>query len=194
MIDIAFIYNYIKGMSTKLVKVANEEGDPWIFLMCSCFIDYLVRMVNDKETIHKDYKDFIRSYLSRINPLYRDFKFSCGKQDLPEQMYHVLRSGIVHSFSLVPDSKSLTKGGRSRSIIVSHRKNNNVHMTPYMNGSFDSVIFTAEDFAEDLDKLVDLFFNDIALKDDSLKNNITQWFTKHPHIMAMSELQKHSLL
>lgn len=86
------------------VKRYSSIGDVWVFLMCSVFIEYLVKLVSGKEATNKDdYKHFIGTYLSLIDPRYKNFKYSNGKTDLPDQMYHVLRCGIVHGFSFIAD-------------------------------------------------------------------------------------------
>jgi hypothetical protein len=95
-------------------------------------------------------------------------------------MYHILRCGITHSYSLIPDSKSKSKGGRERSILLGQRKNNNVHFMKHDKNGYDSVIFTVEDFAEDLEKVLDKIFIDLAPEAPLLSNNIISWVNKYP--------------
>jgi hypothetical protein len=116
-------------------------------------------MVYDKESTSNDYKNFIRDFLSQINSQYRDFIYTIGgKQDLPEQMYHILRCGIIHSNSLVPDTISLKNNGRTRSVLLGQRRNGVKDFTKYDQNGFDAVIFTVEDFAEDLEKVLERIF------------------------------------
>lgn len=69
------------------------SGDPWSFLMCSCFIDFLVKMILDREvTKAVDYKNFIRTYMVSVNPLYATFTYDNGQVDLPEQC--TMSSGV----------------------------------------------------------------------------------------------------
>lgn len=98
-------------------------------------------------------------------------------------MYHILRCGIIHRNSLVPDSASLKRNGRSRSIMLGQRCNGNVHFMKHDQGTIDSVIFTVEDFAEDLEKVLDEIFIDLAPKDIKLSQNIIDWVSKYPPIM-----------
>lgn len=184
MITLSDIHNYYKQRIGEVIRFANEfgSGDLWAFVMSASFIDYLVKLVNNKESSAQLYKEFVRIYLSEINPLYRDFVFNSGHQDLPEQMYHVLRCGMIHSYSLVPDSKSLTKGGRVRSILLVHRKNGYTHFDKYSDNNLDSVLFTVEDFAEDLEKVLDKIFLDLAPNDPALSTNILVWVTTQPPI------------
>jgi hypothetical protein len=171
----------------KEVKGYAKSGDPWVFLMAASYIDYLVRMVyNVEQSTSNNYKKFIKDYLSLINPLYKDFVYQCGLEDLPEQMYHVLRCGIVHGFSLVPDKHGMKKGGRKRSILLGHKINGDIHFAKIVTTEYDSVLFTAEDFTEDLDKLLDKIFVDIAPHDSILTNNIINWVNMYPPIMSIS--------
>src|SRR5215471_9819349 len=95
-------------------------GTPWIFLSSSAFLEYLSKLANGKDNKGPGYKEFIVDYLAQVRPLYRDFTYRSGQKDLPKQMYHVLRCGIVHSFSLIPDQMAKSAGGRNRSIILCH--------------------------------------------------------------------------
>jgi hypothetical protein len=186
MTTLSEIYDYYKIRIEEVVEFAHKgRGDLWTFLMACSYIDFLVKMVYDKESSAKDYKKFIKDYLSLINPLYRDFTYTVGnKKDLPEQMYHVLRCGITHSYSLVPDSRSIRNGGRPRSILLDQRKNNNTHFVKYDQNGYDTVIFTVEDFAEDLKKVLDMIFLDLATNDVTLSGNIINWIAKYPPLMG----------
>ena len=84
-------YNYYLDRIKEIIKFANSgPGDLWAFVMSACFIYFLVKMVNGKESSSNDYKEFIKDYLSLIDSRYRDFEYTIGnKRDLPEQMYHV---------------------------------------------------------------------------------------------------------
>lgn len=181
--DILEIHNYFKNRVSE-IKVICECVNPWGFLCCSAFIDYLVNAIYKKSNA-TNYKDFIIKYLSEINHLYADFEYSKDKKkDLPEQMYYILRCGIVHSFSLVPDKKAKKNGGRQRSILLSHDKNNDgyTHLEAFTKGDFDSVIFTAESFASDLEKLVEKIFTEIVVKKPEIKENIISWWGKNKPI------------
>jgi hypothetical protein len=188
MTTIGEVYNYYKTLVEDIKEFAyNGQGDLLTFLMCSSYIDFLVKMVYDKESTSNDYKIFIRDFLSKVDIRYKDFSYTIGKKkDLPEQMYHILRCGITHSYSLVPDSKSVTKGGRERSIMLGQRKNNNTHFTKYDENGYDTVIFTVEDFAEDLRGVLDKIFLELAPNDQQLSRNILSWVNKYPPLQWKS--------
>lgn len=170
------------------VRRYSTIGDVWVFLMCSVFIEYMVKIVSGKEATHQDdYKEFIRAYLSKINPLYKDFKYSSGTTDLPEQMYHVLRCGIVHGFSLIADKTAQKKNGRNRSILLGHRSGGGKHLELIATKEFDSAFFCAEDFALDIERLVDFIF-ELAKSDEKLKNQIIQWIKTYPPISFLGSV------
>lgn len=186
MKTITEIHDYYRAR-IKEVKGYAKSGDTWVFLMAASFIDYLVRMVyNVEPTTHREYKQFIKDYLSLINPQYKDFVYESTDKDLPEQMYHVLRCGIVHGYSLVPDSQGMNYGGRKRSILLGHKIHGDIHFTKIVTTEYDSVLFTAEDFTEDLEKLLNKIFIDIAPLDSTLTQNILNWIKKYPPIMGIS--------
>lgn len=183
--EISVIHNYFKERISEIIDLANR-GDPWVFLCCSSFIDYLVRATYDKRANASDYKEFIKDYLCSIDMRYKDFQYQSGTKDLPDQMYHILRCGIIHNFSLIPDSSSLRKGGRERSILLAHNRNGATHFKPITENGFDSVIFTAESFATDLKRLVEKIFTEIVVNDSAIETNIKSWWTKFTPIMGLN--------
>ena len=50
----------------------------------------------------------------------------------------------------------------------------------YDQNGCDSVVFTVEDFAEDLRKVLDKIFIDLAPNDQQLSSNILSWISKYP--------------
>jgi hypothetical protein len=180
-IGIKDIHKYFKDRISEISDLA-KRGDPWVFLCCSAFIDYLVRATFNKEAKSNDYKEFIIQYLSLIDVRYNDFEFKNGAKDLPDQMYHILRCGIIHSFSLIPDDTSLRKGGRKRSILLAHTKNGATHFDSYTENGYDSVIFTAETYASDIEKLIDVIFKDVVVNNSRIEENIKSWWSKYTPI------------
>jgi hypothetical protein len=107
-----------------LNSLESMPVNPWPFLCASALIEYLTKMVNGDGSGAEKYKQFVSTYLARVNPLYNSFTYIYGspspEQDLPRQMYHILRCGIVHSFSFIPDKQATDKGGRPRSVLIAH--------------------------------------------------------------------------
>lgn len=107
------------------------DRTPWVFVCSAAMIDYLSKLVNGEDKGGTGYKGFIRDYMAKVRPEYKTFTYADGKQDLPLQIYHVFRCGIVHSFSFIPDPQARAKGGRDRSIVISHRHSGPGHISKY---------------------------------------------------------------
>jgi len=146
-------------------------------------------MESGKSTGAQGYKDFLRDYLFKVCPEYGTFRYRSGKADLADQMYHVLRCGIVHSFSVIADQAAKVRGGRDRSILLAHRASGRTHLSNYVNNrrkpKLDSAVFIAEDFVEDIAKLTTYIFAESTKKTTSgtrLRTNIRKWVKDYPPI------------
>ena len=107
-------------------------------------------------------------------------------------MYHVLRCGIVHSFSLVPNKHGKQKGGRVRSIALSHDiSEGHIKSVDTDNGAKDACCLNAFEFVADLASAVRKLF-EAAKTNAEVKNNITNWLTKFPPIASDSLVQSNS--
>lgn len=133
---------------TTLARVCEIES-PWIFLCLAALVDYLSSAEYHGHNLPQwdRYSRFINVHFPAK---YRRFRYKNGKQDLPTQMYNVLRCGIVHSFSLVPDPKA-AKYGRQYSIVLAHGANaDHNHLDQYGEPpASDAAYFIAEDFLAD---------------------------------------------
>ncbi len=147
----------------------EPNGDPWVFVCASIMIEYLQKMVGSSL-----YSDFVNKWLSRINPIYRDFKYINAETKLAEQMFFVLRNGLVHSFTLKPNRAE----GKINSILLSHK---DPHLIAFNQNGFDSCILNAKEFLDDLVKVIDLIFSQ-AETDDKLKESINSFFKENPPI------------
>lgn len=165
-------HKYLKRHCEALETTANQS-DPWVFLCASAYIEFLSKMVmtgNDK------YSDFVKSYLTRINPLYTNFTYRNGKQDLPSQMWFVLRNGLIHSFTLKPNKEN---AGRENSILLTH---NTTHLT--LHDKIDGCQLNAYQFIKDLIAVTDLIFED-AKKDNELESRIKKYWIINPPLGAI---------
>jgi len=185
------IEQYFKSRIRELKQIA-ARGDPWVFLNASSFIEYLAQMRLGKRTEPQDYKEFLTQYFFRVCPWYGNFKYRSGTLDLADQMYHVLRCGIVHSFSLFADSKAQTRGGRHRSIVLAHRSAGQSHLHSFVNNrrkpKIDAAIFVAEDFVEDIERVTEALFNESKKRTPDglqLRQNIRRWVRQFPPIGAI---------
>jgi hypothetical protein len=163
-----------------------STGSPLVFVLASAFLDYLAKLPLGKDGGSQGYKDFAGHWLSKVRPTYTSFQFLCGSANLPVQMYHVLRCGILHSFSLIPDARARVRGGRDRSIVLFHRKESQErgfsHVSNYSDSKApDAAAFVAEDFVEDIEKAMELLFAE-AENDLQLRANMKTWLQQHPLI------------
>jgi hypothetical protein len=180
--------SYFNARVAELRSLATR-GDPWVFLCASSFLEYLAKMESGKSTGAQGYKDFLRDYLFKVCPEYGKFRYRSGKADLADQMYHLLRCGIVHSFSVIADQAAKVRGGRDRSILLAHRSSGRTHLSNYVNNrrrpKLDSAVFIAEDFVEDIAKLTTYIFAESRKKTTSgtrLRTNIRKWVKDYPPI------------
>lgn len=171
------------------LKSLSERGDPWFFLCASSYIEYLAKLVKGRATTASDYKTFLKDYFFEVCPSYTTFTYMSGEQDLDVQMYHVLRCGLVHSFSFIADNIAQNYGGRHRSIVLAHRREGKTHLDSYVNNRtnprIDACIFVAEDFAEDVENATKFIFQQSRKREQSgrdLLANIKRWFEAHPPI------------
>ena len=164
-------YYFIKRI--RELEQYSEDETPWIFLCGSSFIEYLGKLTGN------DFISFIKKYLSEVNKLYKEFKYLNGRQDLPKQMYYILRNGIIHRFSLFP-IKSNT--GRRRSIVLAHKSSGKKHLHNYHSNKIDDAcIFIAEEFINDIKKAIQLIFSN-AQTNKNLMKQIIKHYTIYPPI------------
>jgi hypothetical protein len=180
---------YFKNRVGELRSLA-QRGDPWVFLCISSFLEYLAKLELGKETSSTDYKNFLRNTFFKVCPPYAAFRYRSSSRDLAEQMYHVLRCGIIHSFSLFADPSAKAKhGGRDRSILLAHRSSGQRHLSNYVNQrttpKVDAAVFVAEDFVDDVGKVTDFLFAEARKRSNAgarLRNNIQKWVKTYPPV------------
>jgi hypothetical protein len=188
MRSIKSIERYFFGRLSELESLA-KRGDPWVFLCASSYIEYLMKIVLGRSGDQEDYKNFLLNYFFKACSKYAAYRFSFGTNDLHVQMYHVLRCGIVHSFSLIPDPKARRKGGRYRSILLAHQGQGYEHLQPVirnrMRPKIDSVVFVAQDFVGDLKEATNYVFRETRKREPAAKqirDNMLNWFKEYPPI------------
>lgn len=180
---------YFKNRVGELRSLA-QRGDPWVFLCTASFLEYLAKIELGKTTSSTDYKNFLRNTFFKVCPAYAGFRYRSGNRDLAEQMYHVLRCGIVHSFSLFADPSAKAKhGGRDRSILLAHRSSGQRHLANYVNRrtkpKVDAAVFIAEDFVDDVGRVTEFLFAQARKRSNAgarLRNNIQTWVKTHPPV------------
>lgn len=169
---------YFLNEINNLRQIADFKN-PWIFLCASAYIEYLSKLAAGRNSGGAGFKEFVREFMPVA---YRDFVYKSGKDDLPEQLYHVLRCGIVHSFSLIPDQTAIGFGGRPRSVILAHEGDHlgSVNAPPID----DACSLNAYNFVDDLEYATRKLL-DAARTDPGRATKVTDWLAKHPPIMAI---------
>jgi hypothetical protein len=172
---------YFEGHIAALKRMC-PDGTPWVFLCCSVVIEYLSKIAAGQDNKGSGYKQFIRDYFPVA---YREFKYQSGDADLPLQMYHVLRCGIVHSFSMIPDTVGRDKGARNRSVVMSH---NDPHLSQHSGSlAVDACCLHADSFVEDIEKAMNKLFATADAdtpEGRQVAGNIQRWLKDHPPIQA----------
>jgi hypothetical protein len=172
------------------LRTLAERGDPWIFLCASSFIEYLAKMAYGEPCGAKQYKEFLRTQFFVACPEYASFKYASGNLDLADQMYHVLRCGVVHSFSLFADARGLQNGGRNRSIVLGHRRRGRSHLyhVVHRKPQLDAALFIAQDFVEDIARVTNHLFAESRKRTPQgrdLRKKIQNWVAAHPPIGSL---------
>jgi hypothetical protein len=165
------------------LKTMCLDGTPWVFLCAAVVIECLSKLAAGKDLKAAGFKSFIRDYM----PVgYRNFKYQSGKTDLPDQLYYVLRCGIVHNFSMVPGTTEVKNGARIRSVVMSHDE---VHLSRYTGASApDACCLRADGFVADIETATNKLFSDAedgSSTGDQLAENIEEWLHQRPPIKAI---------
>src|SRR5882672_2865550 len=102
------------------LKEMCTKTDPWIFLCAAAFIDYLSKLSSGRTPTKpfERYPQFIKDFFPEK---YDRFSYATSRRSnetsLPHQMYYILRCGMVHSFSFVPEQTVKRYGGRAGSVL-----------------------------------------------------------------------------
>lgn len=165
---------YLLGLVDAIVKM---EPTPFPFLCTATMVEYLMKI--------SGYGDKYAKFVSDNFPSsYKDFQYNNGKKDLPEQMYFILRNGLVHTFSLFPDRKGKSDGGRERAILITHRSSNDGqhldNITKTSKGFCgDAALFVLEDFCYDISSVIRNIFAE-AETNHKTKHKINKNWERSP--------------
>lgn len=134
-----------------------EIDSPFGFLCLAAMIDYFATAAyrppsgKGKGSGADRYTRFVVEFM----PRYAAFRYRDPTIKLPEQMYFLLRCGLVHSFSLVPGEREKDNGARKRSIVLGHQINakGRPHLDHYSQSKGiivrDAAYFLCEEFCTD---------------------------------------------
>lgn len=183
--NLDYAEQYFIDRGNELLAVA---GTPWAFAGGTCLIEYIAKMINGGTADQFAFIDFIRNHMPQYGHfLYKTSNsrrqrtgFDTTTQDLPEQIYYILRCGLLHRFSLIPTATEISNGGRPRSVVMSHHPGaTQGHLSHYSNGSdvVDAAFLVSQDFIADIQQAVRNVFSDAGNH-----GNITHCLTTTPPI------------
>ncbi|MGE4521810.1 MAG: hypothetical protein AB7D19_04915 [Acetobacter sp.] len=165
--------NYMHERFDELER--DSRGTAWDFVGLSVSLDYLASLtkikVKTKEKVRwQSGREYFTLFINNFFPgAYSQFTYRNGSNDLPEQMYCILRCGLAHAFSLYGEPGG---HGRTGSIMIGHGEGNLIpaQKAPPRD---DSVILNFIPFINDvrtaLDSLIEAARSDSQLKDRMLK-------------------------
>lgn len=168
--DKAGYHAYFKD---RVGELATINHSIWGFVGAAGLLEYITQLVNNGDSSAQKYKDFFQS--KYMNPKYNAFVYQNGKQDLPVQIYHTYRCGLLHGFSLVADEQGRKKGARDGSIVFNSLKDSPAltaanNCTAYTAHGFDACRLILEPLVLDIGNAIDKIFNDSAL-DKSIEDS-----------------------
>jgi hypothetical protein len=156
------LFDKEKHLLSLVDAIVRMEQTPFPFLCAATMIEYLIRISGYGD----NYINFICDHLPGG---YQNFQYhhTGGERDLPQQMWYILRNGLVHTFSLFPDKTGQNAGARERSILITHRSAGDgphlSHVKKISGGiDADAALFVLEDFCEDISGVIRKVFSDAA--------------------------------
>jgi hypothetical protein len=126
------------------------------------------------------FAQFVRKFM---RPTYASFRYAGGQQDLPEQMYAILRCGLIHARSLTPNVPGNGKKpvGRADSIILDRA---GTHLHPWQDADHDAALLVFSVFVADIEAAVRCVFVK-ATKESGLRVLIEKYVRDHPPVRAL---------
>lgn len=184
MTELDDLENYLQMQFDQLDHICKSPS-PWIFVCLSAFIDFLSQMEDPHQSnIRQRYINFISKWYPAK---YRNFTYRNGNTDLAEQMYVILRSGLVHSFSLTPDPNRPGTSGRWRSLYLAHQASGLKHLGRADKSlGIDAAILIAEEFLQDTKNVAKRLIRK-ARRNRSLRQNIIYFLTNQPPVAGSEQ-------
>ncbi len=180
--DLEYWEGYFKD---RVLELRAIQGTPWGFAAATILLEVLAKLERGTGTGELGKARYIQFVITWM-PQYEAFQYTQKfitttvwnksktraktkkkLKSLPVQMYAILRCGLVHSYSFVTNKEQRRTGGRNRSIWLTNREealaNNWKHLdnfsrTTPLPAIKDAAIFVAEEFLDDLDKVIEDLF------------------------------------
>lgn len=191
------IITYIQDRLNELKEKANSRKknnrNPSVFFDAAAFLDFLSTHI--KNGVNADgtaYIDFIQKYI--YNNVDIIFKARNDTYKLTEQIWHILRCGGLHNYSLSPYGWYNKNPALKNSLFLTNKHDKNKNITHKMivnvdfsDGSLTSkgIVLVAEDFIEDVEKCVNKLLSNFRSKKPEykkLKTDLRQSFKDCPPV------------
>ncbi|MBS1076569.1 hypothetical protein JK217_02205 [Gluconobacter kondonii] len=140
----------------RIAEVAVMNPSPWSFMCAACCIEFLAKLAGMKGG--KGYIRYINEYMPES---YKSFTYNNGKKDLPEQIYEILRCGLLHSFNVLPTLRN--NEGRSKSVLISH-SGENLKLIDGFNINGGSALLVFDNFINDIRNSQKKLFSSTEIK------------------------------
>lgn len=137
-----------------IASLSKTKGVSLTFVLIVCAIDYLASFNVGRETAGEDYIDFLKEY-----------KWFTQKYN-PKYIYHSLRCGLVHNFTI--------KGGK---YALTHKQSLRHRTIENIRGQ-EMIILNFEDFFEDFKRLKKEYFTKVRNPRENKKQNFLKRYRK----------------
>ncbi|MCG0997583.1 hypothetical protein [Acetobacter persici] len=183
-----YINNRILELKTaQLIKSDKDRlnGSIWDFVLMGCLVEIVAKLNCTNKSLYTF--DKISKLFNDRLPKYRipSYKTHDNINDVPEQIYMVMRCGLIHSLSLVPDEKykekkKYEKHWRKGSLLLSHKGNHLQMMTWSPDGEpFEACQLDYSSMLDDMQTALDAIFRD-AKQDTALSVHIETFVKANP--------------
>jgi hypothetical protein len=142
------IIEYKAHIVAAVSNLRRKPPSPSAFAEAAQLIDVLAHATTPPTRSNgARFQEFVRDY---VGSSYTRFRYLNGRHDLPEQMYAILRSGLVHTLSLtpLPHPRGRTTVGRRDSILISA---DGRHLAPITSRPYDAALFVFGTFLDDIE-------------------------------------------
>jgi len=198
-VDISIYQSWINDRIEELrtaqrikLEIDRLNGSAWDFVLMGCLVDIISRI--NYNNLNSSLKRTSKLFDDRL-PQYREAFYNIPKRinDVPEQIYMVMRCGLVHSLSLVPDKnlidrKQYKDHWRKGSLLLTHRGNHLQMRTRTYNGHLiDACQLDYSTMLEDMQSALDAIFQD-AEHDTALSAHIEKFVSENPTLGFVSSI------
>lgn len=185
------VESYLSSRCDEL-DALSSAGHPWGFLAACTILDFLASLEAGAASTNRIFKKFCSDFLFKTRSEYGSAIYTSRKGNgrpilLVNQLYHVLRCGITHGFSMSPVPHPATHPDANpvaRSLLLAHKKSGHVHLqrVEHTNG-LDAYVLISELFAKDVRDAACLLFKSARQRDADgtrRKQAILTHFAKYP--------------